>query len=148
MVYLLLRLYSDGGNVWRSFGMILTGKSDVLQENHVSVLNYSQQYPYALVWDRTKPSVVIIWEMLTKTEVLLEETPCQFTRHTASHPTRAVFSKTPLFIPHSLHLCSYCMGKYTTVDKDAACFSQPCADLPESIVYLFTGMCASNEGIP
>jgi hypothetical protein len=38
----LLRLYSVGGNVWRSCGMILTGKSDVVQENNVSVLNYSQ----------------------------------------------------------------------------------------------------------
>ena len=103
MIYLLLRLHSAGGNVWRSFGIILTGKSDVFQENHVSVLNYSQQNPHALVWDRTKPSVVIMWEMLTKTEVLLEEMPCQFTRHTASRPIRTVFSDT---LAHSAFLAS------------------------------------------
>jgi len=85
------------------------------------------------VWDRTKPSVVIIWEMLTKTEVLLEVTPC----HAASHPVRIVFSKTPFFILHSLHLCSYCMGKHTTVDSDAACSSPPRTDLPEVSMYLF-----------
>jgi hypothetical protein len=36
VIYLLLRLYSVGGNVWRSFGMILTDKSEVLQKHHVS----------------------------------------------------------------------------------------------------------------
>jgi hypothetical protein len=73
---------------------------------------------------------MIKWDMLTKTEVLLEVTPCLFTRHTASHLIRTVFSKTLSFILYSLHLCSYCMGKYTTVYSDAA-FSSPRADLPK-----------------
>jgi len=70
--------------------------------------------------------------MLTKSEVLLEVTPCLFTRHTVSHLIRTVFSKTLFFILHSLHLCSYCMGKYTTAYSDAARSSPPLADLPKT----------------
>jgi len=68
----------------------------------------------------------------------------QFTRHAESHPIQIAFSETPFFILHSLHLSSYCMGKYTTVDNDASCSSPPRADLPEVSMYLFTGMCASS----
>jgi hypothetical protein len=117
-------------------------KTDVPQENHVSAFNYPQQISHALVWDRTKPSVLIIWEMLAKLEVLLEVTPCQFTRHMVSHLRRTVFSKTPFSTLNSLHLCSYCVGKYTNVDIDGACSSPPSADLPEISMFLFRGLCS------
>jgi hypothetical protein len=103
---LSLRLHSVDGNVWRPAGMKLTGKAEVLQENHVSVSTCPRQMSHELAWNRSKPSVVIVREMLTKAEVLLEVTPCQFTGDTASHLRRTAFSKKRFFIVHSLYLCS------------------------------------------
>jgi len=103
VVYLLLRLYSVGGNVWRSFGMIVTGKSNVIQENHVSVLNHSQQNPHTLVWDRTKPSVVIIWEMLTKTSSIRRDALSFYEAHGFTSHTSCILKDT---LVHSTFLAS------------------------------------------